>query len=69
MIGSLSQQFLVAVLKRSINHVTFDKKLCATFLISCGNRIGCVIIGGAVVDDHNPLCALMLKNIPKQEER
>lgn len=44
---------------------TFDKQLSGAFFIPGSNSICCIIVHGAVIDDHNSLCALMLKNIPK----
>lgn len=49
-----------------VNLNTFNKQLCGTFLISCSYSIGCIIVHVAVVDDQNPLCAFVLKNIPKE---
>lgn len=43
---------------------TFNKQLSAALLITSANGIGSIIIFAAVVDDHDPLGALVLKDIP-----
>lgn len=45
---------------------TFNKQLCGALLVSCSNSIGSIIVEVAVVDDQNPLCTFVLKNIPEE---
>lgn len=46
---------------------TFDKQLCGTLLFSRGYGISSIIIQAAVVDDQDPLRALLLKDKPMQQ--
>lgn len=46
---------------------TFDEQLRGALLVSRSDRVGRVVVHGAVVNDHDSLSALVLKNIPKIE--
>jgi len=48
---------------------TFDKQLGGALLVSRGDGVGGVVHHAAVVDDHDPLGSLVLKDVPGQQSR